>query len=232
MSEIYRFHVEGHLDHTWSIWLGDVLIQHQPDGTTVFTKTIPDQAALYGVLFKLENTGVALIAVERTTSIRERSRSTDTLAGKRRVTQTAANVAVAQQETTMTYDSMAEEQAIRETIAAVEAGWNAGDGSRFGAPFAEDADYVIVDGRYIKGRSTIAQGHQQIFDTIYRGSHNAATVRQIRLLGDDVAVAHVEWSLTLKQDTATHTSMCTMVMARNNGTWSIAAYHNTPVVSR
>ena len=65
MSDRYRFHVEGHLDDTWSDWLGDILIQHQHDGTTMFTQVIPDQSALYGVLFKLANTGVSLIAVQR-----------------------------------------------------------------------------------------------------------------------------------------------------------------------
>jgi uncharacterized protein (TIGR02246 family) len=205
MSDIYRFHVEGHLDRTWAVWLGDVSIQHQHDGTTLFSQVIPDQSALYGVLFKLSNTGVSLIAVQRMTS---------------------------QEETTMTYDRTAAELAIREAIAAVEAGWNAGDGSRFAAPFAEDADYVIVDGRYVQGRQVIAQGHQQIFDTIYRGSHNVASVQRIRFLGDDVAVAHVEWQLTVQQGTAAHRSITTMVMVRANGSWRITAFQKTPVVSR
>ena len=65
MSDIYQFHVQGHLDQSWSLWLGDVSIQRQDDGTTLFTHVIPDQSALYGVLFKLANTGVALIAVQR-----------------------------------------------------------------------------------------------------------------------------------------------------------------------
>ena len=204
MSNVYRFHVEGHLDHTWAVWLGDVSIQHQNDGTTVFTQALPDQSALYGVLFKLSNTGVSLIAVQRIT-----------------------------EETTMTHDRTAEELAIRQAIAMVEAGWNAGDGGKFAALFAEDADYVIKDGRYINGRQVIAQGHQQIFDTIFRGSHNVGTVQRIRFLGDDVAVAHVEWHLTFQQDAAEHKAkaMATMVMAKTNGTWSIAAFQNTPVVS-
>jgi hypothetical protein len=65
MSHIYQFHVEGHLDQTWSAWLGDVLVQQQHDGTTLLTQTIPDQSALYGVLFKLNNIGLSLIAVQR-----------------------------------------------------------------------------------------------------------------------------------------------------------------------
>lgn len=205
MSDIYRFHVEGHLDHTWSAWLGEAPIQHQSDGTTLFTQAIRDQSALYGVLLKLSNIGVALIAVQRTTL---------------------------QEGNTMTYDRTADELAIRDRIAVVEAGWNAGDGNRFAAPFAEDADYVIVDGHYINGRQTIAQGHQQIFDTIYRDTHNVASVQRIRFLGDDIAIAHVEWQLTFRHDPAVRKSMSTMVMAKAGDTWSITAFQNTQVVSR
>ena len=205
MSDRYQFHIESHLDHSWSAWLGDVPLQHQHDGTTLFTQALPDQSALYGLLFKLLNTGVSLIAIQRVTL---------------------------QEQTTVTNTSAAEALAIREVVAAVEAGWNAGDGSRFAAPFAEDADYVIVDGRYINGRQTIAQGHQQIFDTVYRDTHNVATVQGIRFHGTDVAIVHVGWQLTFRQDQAVHKSMCTMMMAKSSDAWSIIAFQNTPVVSR
>ena len=125
-----------------------------------------------------------------------------------------------------------DEQAIRDAISAVEAGWNARDGKQFAAPFAEDADYVIVDGNYIKGRQIIAAGHQQIFDTVYRDTRYAATVHGIRFLADDVAVAHVEWNLTFLQNAAVQKAMATAVMTEADGAWSIAAYHNTPIVSR
>ena len=205
MSDHYQFQVEGHLDHAWASWLGDVPIQHQQDGTTLFTQVLPDQSALYGLLLRLLNTGVSLVAVQRMTL---------------------------QEETTVINTNTAEATAIREVVATVEAGWNAGDGSRFAAPFAEDADYVIVDGGYIKGRQVIAQGHQQIFDTIYRNTHNVANVQHIRFLGDDVAVVHVEWTLTFLQNAAVQKAMSTMVMTKASDTWSISAFQNTQVVSR
>jgi hypothetical protein len=67
MNDQYQFHIEGHLDHTWSVWLGGVLMQPQPDGTTLFTQVLADQSALYGLLLKLSNVGVSLIAVQRMT---------------------------------------------------------------------------------------------------------------------------------------------------------------------
>ena len=132
----------------------------------------------------------------------------------------------------MTSNHTVDEQAIRDVIAAVEAGWNDHDGSAFAASFAEDADYVVIDGRYIKGRTIIAAGHQQIFDTIYRDTRNAGTVHSIRFLADDVAVAHVEWNLTYAQTGAVQKAMTTLVLTEADGDWSIAAFHNTQVVSR
>jgi uncharacterized protein (TIGR02246 family) len=57
-------------------------------------------------------------------------------------------------------------------------------------------------------------------------------VQHIRLLGDDVAVVHVEWQLTFREDAAVYKSMCTMVMTKADGAWSISAFQNTPVVSQ
>lgn len=123
------------------------------------------------------------------------------------------------------------EAAIRATIKAVEAGWNAGSGDAFAAPFADDADYVIVNGQYVKSRAAIAAGHQQIFDTIYRGSHNHATIRNVRWLREDVAVAHVEWRLRFQQDGTPReaAAMNTMILTQDDGVWHIAAFQNTPL---
>ena len=82
-----------------------------------------------------------------------------------------------------------DEAAIRANITRCQDGWNAGDGEAFGAPFAEDADYIIVNGMHVSGRAAIAARHQQIFDTVYRGSHNTFTVEDIRFVRPDVAIA-------------------------------------------
>jgi uncharacterized protein (TIGR02246 family) len=126
-----------------------------------------------------------------------------------------------------------DEAAIRTIVDLVRAGWNANSGQRFAAPFAEDADYVIVDGRYIKGRQSIEQGHQQIFDTIYKGSNNTAAVQSVRFLRADVAVVHVEWHLKFQQGDVMRQAkaMNTMMLTKDNHVWSIATFHNTPIAS-
>jgi uncharacterized protein (TIGR02246 family) len=131
-----------------------------------------------------------------------------------------------------------DETVIRTLVQAVEDGWNAGDGDAFAAPFAQDADYIIVNGRHIQGRPIIAEGHRQLFEGIYKGSHNRSTVHNVRFLREDVAVVHVEWNLATpikaemaasQPNTRTSTAYCTMVMTKEDGRWHIVAFHNTPV---
>jgi uncharacterized protein (TIGR02246 family) len=128
-------------------------------------------------------------------------------------------------------NSNADEAAIRQIVKQIEDGWNAHDGKAFAAPFADDADYVVVNGMKIKGREAIEKGHTGIFTTIYKDSHNVATVKSIRFLRPDVAVAHVEWNLEFRMggETRKTQAMNTMVMTKDGGKWSIAAFHNTPI---
>ena len=124
-----------------------------------------------------------------------------------------------------------DEASIRQIVQQVQDGWNAHDGKAFAAPFATDADYVVVNGMTIKGREAIEKGHTAIFTTIYKESHNVGTVKGIRFLRPDVALAHVEWNLefTAGGETRKGHAMNTMVMTKEDGKWSIAAFHNTPI---
>ncbi|MDT4965769.1 MAG: hypothetical protein QOJ64_506 [Acidobacteriota bacterium] len=124
-----------------------------------------------------------------------------------------------------------DEAAIRAIVQQLQDGWNAHDAKAFAAPFAVDADYVIVNGVYIKTRETIEKGHAGIFSTIYKASHNVGTVKSIRFLRPDVALVHVEWNLEFRvgPDTKKAKAMNTIVMTKDKGKWSIAAFHNTPV---
>lgn len=124
-----------------------------------------------------------------------------------------------------------DEAAIRANVEQMAKGWNMKSGTEFAKPFAEDADYVVVNGAHIKGRAANAAGHQQIFDTIYKDSRNAGTVKQIRFVRPDVAIVHVEWNLSFKvngEEQKGH-ALSTMVMTKEKGKWSIAAFQNTAI---
>jgi uncharacterized protein (TIGR02246 family) len=130
-------------------------------------------------------------------------------------------------------DSAADETAIRQIVQQVQDGWNTHDGKAFAAPFAEDADYVIVNGQHIKGRTMIETGHTAIFATIYKDSRNAATIKSIRFPAAGVAITHIEWNLEFRLggELQKGQAMNTMVMLKDKGKWSIAAFHNTPIQS-
>lgn len=143
----------------------------------------------------------------------------------------ALSAAAHGQTATPPQDAAQDEAAIRAAIKSVEDAWNAHDGKAFAAPFAADADYVVVNGAHIKGREAIEQGHTQIFSTIYKDSRNAAAVRSVRFIRPDVAVAHVEWNLEFRAggETRKARAINTMIFTKENGRWSIAAFQNTPV---
>lgn len=125
--------------------------------------------------------------------------------------------------------SNGDEAAIRLIVQRVQDGWNAHDGKAFASPFASDADYVVVNGMKIKGREAIEKGHTAIFSSIYKDSHNVGTVKSMRFLRPDVAVVHVEWNLEVSKGGEKAQAMNTMVMTKEGGNWSIAAFHNTPI---
>jgi len=128
-------------------------------------------------------------------------------------------------------NSAPDESAIRQVVQRLQDAWNAHDGKAFAEPFASDADYVVVNGMKIKGREDIEKGHTGIFTTIYKDSHNVGTVRGVRFLRPDVAVVHVEWNLEFRVggETKKGHAMSTLVMTKEGGQWSIAAFQNTPI---
>ena len=57
----YILRVKGHLDPFWQDWFENLTITHESDGTTLLSGPISDQAALYGILFKMLNLGLPLL---------------------------------------------------------------------------------------------------------------------------------------------------------------------------
>jgi hypothetical protein len=60
----YTIRVKGHLDPFWQAWFDHLVITHEGDGTTLLSGPIKDQAALYGILFKMRDLGLMLLSLE------------------------------------------------------------------------------------------------------------------------------------------------------------------------
>ncbi len=60
---VYQIRVEGHLRAEWAEWFEGLSVTLQPDGTTLLSGPVIDQAALYGLLKKVRDLGMPLLAV-------------------------------------------------------------------------------------------------------------------------------------------------------------------------
>ncbi len=63
--EHYAIRVRGHLDSRWSGWFDGMTITLEGDGTTVLAGPVVDQAALHGLLRKVRDMSLTLVAVSQ-----------------------------------------------------------------------------------------------------------------------------------------------------------------------
>lgn len=61
----YRLRVRGHLSAHWSDWFDGFTITPEPDGTTTLEGLVADQPALYGLITRLRDLGLTLLAVQQ-----------------------------------------------------------------------------------------------------------------------------------------------------------------------
>jgi uncharacterized protein (TIGR02246 family) len=121
------------------------------------------------------------------------------------------------------------ESMVATIVGELETAWNAGDGAAFARPFADDADFVNIRGEHHRSREAIAQGHEAILATIYKGSTVRFQLDGARPIATGVVLAHVK-SL-LKAPTGPlageHNALFSLVLVEDHRVWRIAAFHNT-----
>jgi hypothetical protein len=60
---IYEIRVKGHLDGRWSDWFHGLAITNLANGEALLSGDIVDQAALHGLLVRVRDLGLPLVAV-------------------------------------------------------------------------------------------------------------------------------------------------------------------------
>ena len=63
MHHKVQIRVRGQIDERWSEWLDGLTITHTGEDETVLTGSILDQSALYGLISRLRDLGLPLLAV-------------------------------------------------------------------------------------------------------------------------------------------------------------------------
>ena len=62
---VYQIRLKGHLGDQWQDWFGGVTITPEANGEMLLTCVVADQAALYGLLRKVRDLGLPLIAINQ-----------------------------------------------------------------------------------------------------------------------------------------------------------------------
>ena len=62
---IYQIRIKGHLGRQWADWFGEATIRLEESGDTLLTCPVVDQAALHGLLKKVRDLGLPLLAVNQ-----------------------------------------------------------------------------------------------------------------------------------------------------------------------
>lgn len=63
---VYQIRVQGCLDDHWAGWFeGLTLTRDVAQGTTLLTGSVPDQAALHGILAQIRDLGLTLVSLTR-----------------------------------------------------------------------------------------------------------------------------------------------------------------------
>jgi uncharacterized protein (TIGR02246 family) len=134
-------------------------------------------------------------------------------------------------------DRSGSEAQIRQRIALMTEAFNAHDAHAQASFFAEDADFVSARGLRWRGAAEIERGLAGLFATSLRQARLEMEEVEVRVIRDDLAIAHVRNRLSGRllpdgQTAPPHEEISVRVFDRSGGDWRIAAFHNTLIESR
>lgn len=124
-------------------------------------------------------------------------------------------------------------------IQAVEArwqdAWNRHDISALADLLTEDADFITVIGKWCKGKKEFYDYHVRLHQVMFKDSTVKTTGTQVRFLGPDAAIVHVNWTITGDRNAdgtprpMSRDGIFTRVMVKQDGQWRITASQNTNI---
>lgn len=121
-------------------------------------------------------------------------------------------------------------QAVLGVLKGVYEAWEANDAEAFVADYLDDAS-VVQHGIYKKDRQEIQSTMAGGFEGPLKGSRAIDQPRDVRFLNEETAIVISEGGIVFPgQDSVPSQSMvrATWVLAKRDGRWYVAAYHNCP----
>jgi hypothetical protein len=62
---LYQIRIDGHLDETWINWFSPLVVVNEAHGEATLTGAVRDQAELHGLIDKVFDLNLTLLAVNR-----------------------------------------------------------------------------------------------------------------------------------------------------------------------
>jgi uncharacterized protein (TIGR02246 family) len=125
-----------------------------------------------------------------------------------------------------------DDRAIRDLLERMRHAWAAGDGAAYAAEFTEDARYVAATGIRTVGREAIAQSHQKIFETFFKGTWLGRNYpAEFQPVSPDAVLVHASGAVLFpgeEERRVPPNGLLTMLVIRHGETWRVASFSNTP----
>jgi uncharacterized protein (TIGR02246 family) len=126
-------------------------------------------------------------------------------------------------------DARADVAAIEGVYTMFRHSWDQPGMPGFEALFTEDADFVVVTGKWLKGRAEIVTYHRELLQGAYAGSRSLPYTVTVRFLTPDIAIAHCASGARYMRDgrEQIRTGLSTATLVKRDGKWLFSAFHNT-----
>jgi uncharacterized protein (TIGR02246 family) len=126
-------------------------------------------------------------------------------------------------------DAKTDEAAIEDVYANFQKSWDQPGMPGFDKLFTEDADFVVITGKWLKGRAELVSYQRELLQGVYAGSRSLPRSLTVRFLTPDIAIAHCTLGARYTRDgkEQVRTGLSTATLVKRNGNWLITAFHNT-----
>jgi uncharacterized protein (TIGR02246 family) len=125
-----------------------------------------------------------------------------------------------------------DEQTIRELLGRMRDAWARGDGAAYASVFSDDARYVNAPGTRSVGRQAIADSHQKIFDSVFKGTCLGSTYpAELQPVAPNVVLVHSSGAVLFPGESEQRVppnGLITMVAVGEGGSWRFVSFSNTP----